>query len=69
MEAIAYPVFVPVADYLSGEEASEVRHEYLGGEVHAMAGGTIDHNLLAGNLTSPSAPTCAANLVAPSWRT
>ena len=50
MEALAYPLIVPVADYLSGEEASEVRHEYLGGEVHAMAGGTIDHNLLAGNL-------------------
>ena len=50
MEAIAYPVFVPVADYLTGEEASELRHEYLGGEVHAMAGDSTDQNLLAGNL-------------------
>lgn len=41
---------VSVADYLAGEQASEVRHEYLGGTVYAMAGGTKAHNLIAGNL-------------------
>jgi len=50
MEAIAFPTIVPVVDYLAGEEASEVRHEYLGGEVRALAGDSLDHNLLAGNL-------------------
>jgi Uma2 family endonuclease len=51
MGAIAYPAIVPIADYLAGEETSELRHEYLGGEVHAMAGGSTDHNLIAQNLT------------------
>ena len=39
-----------VADYLAAEEASEVRHEYLGGLVYAMAGETIAHNQMVGNL-------------------
>ena len=36
-------------DYLEGELISEVKHEYLGGEVHAMAGGKIRHNRAVGN--------------------
>ena len=39
-----------VADYLSGEQDSEVRHEYLCGEVYAMAGASVFHNLIATNL-------------------
>jgi Uma2 family endonuclease len=35
------------ADYLSLEESSPVRHEYLDGEIYAMAGGTPDHAALA----------------------
>lgn len=31
------------ADYLALEEASNVKHEFLDGEIYAMAGGTIDH--------------------------
>lgn len=50
MEAVAYPAVVPVADHLAGEEASELRHEYLGGDTHALSGDSTDHNLLAGNL-------------------
>lgn len=37
----------PYEDYLRIEEASEVRHEYLGGEIYAMAGGTPEHAALA----------------------
>lgn len=37
------------ADYLEGEQASDIRHEYLGGEVHAMVGATDRHGLLTGN--------------------
>jgi len=35
-------------EYLSLEAASETKHEYLDGEVFAMAGGTITHGALAG---------------------
>jgi len=33
--------------YLAAEASAEVRHEYLAGEVWAMAGGTIEHGALA----------------------
>ncbi|HRI12987.1 MAG TPA: Uma2 family endonuclease [Verrucomicrobiota bacterium] len=39
-----------VAEYLSGEEQSEVRHEYIGGSVYAMAGGSEEHCTITGNL-------------------
>lgn len=38
------------ADYLSGERLSEIRHEYLDGEVYAMAGGSMNHNRISSNL-------------------
>jgi len=36
-----------MADYLSVEEMSSVRHEYLDGEIFAMAGGTPEHAALS----------------------
>lgn len=42
--------FVSVADYLAAEETSQVRHEYLGGLIHAMAGETLVHNQISQNL-------------------
>lgn len=42
--------FVTVEEYLAAEELSEVRHEYLGGLVYAMAGETRGHNRIAYNL-------------------
>ncbi len=35
------------AEYLEAEARSGVKHEYLDGEVHAMAGGTPEHAALA----------------------
>ena len=35
-----------VEEYLALEEKSEVRHEFYNGEIQAMAGGTLNHNLL-----------------------
>jgi Uma2 family endonuclease len=35
------------AEYLAAEAVAEVRHEYFGGDVWAMAGGTIEHGGLA----------------------
>lgn len=35
------------AAYLDAEQRSEIKHEYLRGEVYAMAGGTPEHAALA----------------------
>jgi Uma2 family endonuclease len=40
---------VSVDDYLTGELASPVKHEYLGGVIYAMAGARNLHNLIATN--------------------
>lgn len=37
-------------DYLAGEALSPIRHEYVAGEVFAMAGATEEHATIAGNL-------------------
>ena len=42
--------FIPVKDYLETERASEIRHEYVGGRVYAMAGASDDHNRIATNI-------------------
>lgn len=39
-----------VADYLAFEKKSDVRHEYIGGEIHAMSGASLAHNRIAGNI-------------------
>jgi Uma2 family endonuclease len=44
--------FLPVEEYLAAEAESEVRHEYLGGLVYAMAGETRDHNTILLNLAA-----------------
>ncbi len=44
--------FISPEDYLDGELYSEVRHEYVDGYVHAMSGGSEQHNLLALTLAS-----------------
>lgn len=37
-------------EYLAGEARSDIRHEYIAGTVHAMAGASRRHNLIAGNM-------------------
>lgn len=39
-----------VDDYLTFETNGDVRHEYISGMLHAMAGGTSQHNRIAGNI-------------------
>ena len=39
-----------VDNYLALEEASDRKHEYVGGEVYALAGATEAHNLIVSNL-------------------
>lgn len=47
--ALLQPAPVSIEDYLEGEERSDVKHEYIGGAVHAMAGGTNDHSAVSAN--------------------
>jgi Uma2 family endonuclease len=44
--------YISVADYLAGERDSAVRHEYVQGEVYAMAGASDRHNRIALNIAS-----------------
>ncbi|AFY37859.1 protein of unknown function DUF820 [[Leptolyngbya] sp. PCC 7376] len=37
-------------EYLEFEKTSEIRHEYIDGEIYAMAGGTGNHNIICTNL-------------------
>src|SRR5687767_7326337 len=50
MTALRKLDLVSAADYLAGELESQVKHEYLGGVVHAMAGARNLHNRIAGNI-------------------
>jgi Uma2 family endonuclease len=51
MTAAKHLELVSIDDYLAGELRSEVKHEYLGGYVHANAGASNAHNRVAVNLT------------------
>lgn len=41
--------FISEKDYLTGEEVSTIRHEYMDGQVYAMAGASDKHNLISSN--------------------
>jgi len=44
--------FLSVEDYLHFEQAGEIRHEYVDGQIYAMAGTTRRHNLICTNLVA-----------------
>ena len=48
------PAYQPISeqDYLQGELLAETKHEYIDGQVHAMAGGSENHNLLSVNIAT-----------------
>ena len=52
MEAVSSETIVSVEDYLEGERSSEMRHEYFGGIVYAMAGASRRHNALCLRIAS-----------------
>lgn len=43
---------ISVAEYLDGEQATEIKHEYVGGTVYAMGGASREHNIIAMNLAT-----------------
>lgn len=53
-----FPIALAIAEnrisrdeYLGGELASEIRHEYVAGSVYAMSGRTLNHQRIAGNFS------------------
>jgi Uma2 family endonuclease len=47
--AVRHPP-LSVEEYLRLEEMSSVKHEYVGGVIHALAGASKRHNQIAGNI-------------------
>jgi Uma2 family endonuclease len=41
-----------VTEYLEAEKTSEIRHEYIAGQLFAMAGASEEHNLICTNIIS-----------------
>jgi Uma2 family endonuclease len=52
MKATAPQLKISIADYLEGELISDVKYEYVNGEVFAMAGVSEQHNTITVNLTA-----------------
>lgn len=44
------PSGITAAEYFALDEASDVKLELIGGEIVAMAGGTVNHALIIGNV-------------------
>ena len=44
------PVSLTVKEYLALEEASLERHEYISGQLRAMAGGSLAHDRIANTI-------------------
>lgn len=49
MSAAAKKELVSEEDYLAGELTSNIKHEFMGGVVYAMSGGSNAHQLIASN--------------------
>ena len=50
MSNLARVYAITADDYLAGEAISPIRHEFVAGEIFAMAGATEEHATIAGNL-------------------
>jgi len=51
MKSVEY-TFLSEQDCLAREARSPVRHEYIAGEIHAMTGASIRHNVIALNIAT-----------------
>lgn len=52
MQAAAQAEWISVEDYLESEKSSQIRHKYIGGALHAMAGASDEQIALCINLVS-----------------
>ncbi len=52
MGQIADNLHISVNEYLAGEQHSEVRHEYINGQVYAMVGASKAHNSITLNMAA-----------------
>ena len=59
MNVVRRQPLLSVEDYLAGERLNELRHEYAGGQVFAMAGGSQRHNQLIFRLPQILGPSLA----------
>lgn len=50
MVASPQPIYLTSDEYLQMEEKSDIKHEYIDGEIYAMAGALDPHVTIAGNL-------------------
>jgi len=50
MRTTAHQHPLSVEDYLAYEADGRLRHEYIAGEIFAMTGASLEHNIIAGNL-------------------
>lgn len=42
--------YISLIEYLKAEDSSQLRHEYLNGQVFAVTGGSREHSLITGNI-------------------
>ena len=42
--------YIDLIEYLEAEDNSQIRHEYLNGQLFGMTGGSREHNLITGNI-------------------
>lgn len=52
MKSTAEPLKISVTDYLEGKLISEIKHEYIKGDVYVMAGAQRAHNIISMNLSA-----------------
>ena len=52
MTAVRKLQLISVEDYLSGEQLSDVRHEYIAGRIYAKVGSSWSHNRVCGRLAA-----------------
>ena len=62
------PKFISEEEYLEGERYSEIRHEYIGGQVYAMAGRAMTTIASPETFSASCVNDFAANGANRSWR-